>query len=105
MGKIVFVIVLMILVSCQPGSKNQATEQSATPAVEVVETTLNIGGMHCDMCVASIEKGVSELAGIEFVKANLGDSTAVVKFDASKIQLAEIEQAIEKRGYTIKGDL
>jgi copper chaperone CopZ len=57
------------------------------------------------MCVQSIEKGVNQLKGIEFVKANLNDSTAKVKFDVSKTNIAEIEKAIEKRGYSVKGTM
>ena len=48
---------------------------------------------------------VNELEGISFVKASLNDSTAIVKFDASKTDLAQIEKAIEKRGYKVKIDL
>ncbi len=68
----------------------------------MVEDTFNIGGMHCDMCVTSIEKGVNELAGIDFVKASLEDSTAIVRFDQSKTTRTDIEKAVQKRGYSVK---
>ena len=58
--------------------------------------------MHCDMCVASIKKGVTELDGVVSVEVSLNDSTAVVSFDKSKVEQAKIEKAIEKRGYSIK---
>lgn len=106
MKKLIYLIVLMAFVSCQSGNKNQnAKDEIVKAPVEVVETTINVGGMHCDMCVSSIEKGVNQLEGIEFVKASLNDSTATVKFDAKKTNLAEIEKAIEKRGYSIKGTM
>ena len=103
MKKLLYVFIIVIFVSCQSGTKKQTNDQ--TSEIELVETTINVGGMHCDMCVSSIEKGVNELEGISFVKASLEDSTAVVKYDASKTDLAEIEKAIEKRGYSIKVDL
>ncbi len=77
-------------------------EEPAAESAQIVETTINIGGMHCDMCVTSIEKGVNELDGIITVKASLNDSNAVVSYDAQKLDLAEIEKAIEKRGYAVK---
>ena len=97
-----FIIVLMagmFILSCQSAKNDQ--EKSENVAV-VVEKTIHIAGMHCDMCVASIEKGVGELEGIESVTASLNDSTAVVKFDESLIEMADIEKAIERRGYSVK---
>jgi copper chaperone CopZ len=52
--------------------------------------------------VASIEKGINQLEGIETVTASLSDSTAVVVFDESKSSLGQIEAAIESRGYKVK---
>ncbi|HKI89593.1 MAG TPA: cation transporter [Draconibacterium sp.] len=106
MKKIFYLFVLLVFVSCQSGSKNQqSNDQTAKAPVQVVETTINVGGMYCNMCEKSIEKGVNQLEGIEFVKASLNDSTTMVKFDASKTNLTEIEKAIEKRGYSIKGTM
>ncbi|HKI89838.1 MAG TPA: heavy metal-associated domain-containing protein [Draconibacterium sp.] len=106
MKKIFYLFVLLAFVACQSGSKNQQSgDEKAKAPVQVVETTINVGGMYCDMCEKSIEKGVNQLDGITYVKASLNDSTAIVKFDASKTDLTEIEKAIEKRGYSIKGTM
>lgn len=102
---LILVLVIAGFAACQSGNKNAKTEQAADKPVQVVETTINIGGMDCDMCVKSVEKGVNELAGIQSVQVSLNDSNAVVKYDASKVQLAEIEKAIEKRGYKVKGSM
>ncbi len=102
MKNIFFLIVVFAIVSCQSGNKNKPDEKSASESVKVVESTINIGGMHCDMCVASIEKGVKELDGVASVAVSLNDSTAVISYEASKVDLAKIEKAIEARGYTIK---
>lgn len=101
MKKLIYILFLMAIISCQSGNKNPEQESAQAP-VKVVETKLNIGGMHCDMCVASIEKGVNELQGIEYVKASLDDSTTIVKYDVSKVNLKQIESAINRRGYTVK---
>jgi len=100
MKKLLFLISIVGLFSCNSGTekKTDTTAQSA----ELVETTVSIGGLHCESCVTSVEKGINELAGIQNVIVTLADSTAVVKYDATKVELAQIKKAVEKRGYTIK---
>jgi len=103
MSKFILVIFLALFFGCQSGSKNQSVgEDQENSTAAVVKKTINIGGMHCDMCVASIEKGINQLEGIESVTASLSDSTAIVVFDESKASLSQIETAIEKRGYKVK---
>lgn len=100
---IVFLVVIG-LVSCQSGQKKG---DGKAPAQNVVlsETTVNIGGMHCDNCVKSIEKGINELDGIAEVKVSLNDSTAFVKFDSAMVKVADINSAVVKRGFTVKEKL
>lgn len=106
MKRIVFFLTsLFILLSCQQGSKNESSKEQSVNQVQLTEVTLQIGGMHCDMCPLSIEKGVNELPGISYVKASLADSNAVIHYDKQKIDLASIEKAVEKRGYTVKTEL
>lgn len=104
MKKLFYGILFLAFVSCSSGNKNVNNEgtQEKTENAQIVEATINVGGMHCDMCVASVTKGVNELEGITSVKVSLEDSTAVVSFQPDKVELASIEKAIEKRGYTIK---
>ena len=102
---LIIALVVVGFTACQSGNKKTADEKSNTAPVQLVQTTIDIGGLDCDMCVKSVEKGVNELTGISSVTVSLDDSSAVVKYDASKVQLAEIEKAIEKRGYSIKATL
>ena len=101
MRNLVFILGIFFLVSCG-GQKKQNEGNDSSAQATLTEVTLNVGGMHCDMCVASIEKGVGAVEGVEFVKAELSDSTTVVKFNEAETNLAQITQAIEKRGYTVK---
>lgn len=94
------VLLAIAFAACSSSEKKAANEGDKN--VEIVETTLNIGGMHCENCVASIEKGINGLEGIEKVVVTLNDSTAVVNYDASQVQLAAIEKAVEKRGFSVK---
>ncbi|MBN2636203.1 MAG: heavy-metal-associated domain-containing protein [Prolixibacteraceae bacterium] len=99
---LVFAFIVTVFAACQSGNKSTGEAAQEEVQVQLVETTIDIGGMDCDMCVKSVEKGVSELAGISSVEVSLEDSTAFVKYDKVQVQLAEIEKAIEKRGYSIK---
>ena len=95
-------MVVAAFISCQSGNKtNRDVNQPALEKAKLAEATVNISGMHCNNCVASVEKGVRELTGVESVVVSLNDSNAIVKFDTSKTDLIAIEQAIEKRGYSI----
>jgi copper chaperone len=101
MKKLIYLIVIVAFVSCQTGNKKAESKESAVETVQVVEATVNISGMHCNNCVASVEKGVGELAGVESVAVSLNDSNAIVQFDTSKTDIKAIQKAIEKRGYSI----
>lgn len=99
MKKLLYLFILVGFVACNSGT--QKTTEVAQPE-QIVESTIDIGGLHCDACVTSVEKGVNSLSGIESVKVTLADSTAIVKYNASAVSIDDIEKSIEKRGYTIK---
>jgi len=97
---ILFALSIALLTACSNSAK-QATEQSQQATAEPVEVTYHVEGMTCDHCEQSIQKGVSELPGVQSVEANHEDSTTVVIYDPSKTDSTAIVEAIEKRGYTV----
>lgn len=100
MKRLLLLFAIIGLISCNSG--NEKTSTDSVKNAEIVESTINVGGMHCENCVASVTKGINGLEGIENVVVTLSDSTAVVKYNAAKLDLSEIEKAVEKRGYTVK---
>ncbi|MCP2604936.1 heavy metal translocating P-type ATPase [Candidatus Aminicenantes bacterium AH-873-B07] len=62
---------------------------------------LKISGMTCASCVTTIEKSILHLDGVKKVGVNLGNETAIVEYDSSKVKLAEIEKAITNSGYKV----
>ena len=101
MRNLLIILLVIVLAACQQGNKgsreNQVSEQTKT-----AQATINISGMHCENCVASIEKGIKELDGIDSVAVSLTDSTAMVMFDPAKVDVEKIGKAIEGRGFTVK---
>ncbi len=57
--------------------------------------------LHCASCVANIENALRRLPGILEVKGNLASQKVFVKYDEERIQISQIEEAIERRGYKV----
>ncbi len=67
----------------------------------MTETTIAIEGMSCQHCVMRVKKAIEGLKGIN--KSDVAVGQAKVTFDELLIQKKEIEEAIVKAGYKIKG--
>lgn len=64
--------------------------------------TLNVVGMSCGHCVKSVEGSVGNLDGVNEVKVNLESGKVDVAFDAAKVSLEKIKEAIDDQGYDVK---
>lgn len=67
----------------------------------IQEVKLSVNGMTCESCEMSIENEVNKLPGIITVFANKENGSATVNFDNTKTSISEIENTINKLGYTI----
>lgn len=104
MKKTILILLLAIFgMACGGGSGTD--QKKAVATVATTDLTFQVSGMHCDMCVASIEKAVGQLAGVDSVRAVLNDSIAFVRFNPDQVNKDEIAKAIESRGYKVKGSL
>ena len=68
-----------------------------------MKTTLNISGMTCGHCVASVTEELEALDGVEAVKVDLnagGISTAVVTSNRTMAP-AELGEAVAEAGYLV----
>ncbi|MFJ2753994.1 heavy metal translocating P-type ATPase [Nocardioides sp. NPDC087217] len=68
-------------------------------AANPTEQQLEIEGMACASCVRRVTKAISRVEGVEDANVNLATETALVHFDPTRTDLAEISAAIEKAGY------
>ncbi len=62
---------------------------------------LRIGGMHCANCALTIEKNIRRLPGVGDVNVSLASGKALVIYDPSVLDLADIEKAVEDAGYKV----
>mgnify|MGYP000264633874 CR=1 FL=1 len=61
--------------------------------------TLDITGMSCANCSATIEDTLSDLNGVDDASANYATDEATVEYDAAVVSLAELYDAIDDAGY------
>ena len=62
-------------------------------------TTLAVGGMHCDACVASVNRALERLDGVASASASLAAGEVVVAYDASRLAIDDLMAAIEDAGF------
>jgi Cu+-exporting ATPase len=65
---------------------------------------IKISGMGCASCALKIEKSLNNLEGVENAQVNLGTEEATVDYDPSKLNIAELEGAVENAGYDVVND-
>lgn len=68
----------------------------------IITQKIYIKDMTCANCENAIEQGLSQVAGIESVKASYSAGTATVIYDSSIINIDQIEKLIEELHYHIR---
>ena len=62
---------------------------------------LPVKGMSCASCVATIERAVGRLAGVEEVRVNLATERATVTYEPARLGVPAVAKAIEDLGYEV----
>ena len=63
--------------------------------------TLNVLGMSCGGCVASVTRVLKAVPGVDQVDVKLNPGQATVRFDAAKVAVPALKEAIEGAGYDV----
>ena len=63
--------------------------------------TLDVSGMTCMGCVASVKRVLSALPGVGQVDVVLETGKVSVNYDASQAQPAQFKQVIQDAGYQV----
>ncbi len=65
------------------------------------QLTLPITGMTCANCVATVERNLKKLDGVQSAVVNLSSERATVDFDASKLGLSDVIARVNRAGYGV----
>lgn len=66
------------------------------------QVTFTVEGMSCEACENHINSELAKVNGVLSYKTYYAQRNAAVTFDKSKVDVATIEAAINKTGYTVK---
>ena len=65
------------------------------------QLTLPITGMTCANCVATVERNLKKLDGVNTAVVNLSSERATVEFDAAKLRLGDMIARVNRAGYGV----
>jgi Cu+-exporting ATPase len=68
---------------------------------ETKQLTLPITGMTCANCVATVERNLKKLDGVQNAVVNLSSERATVDFEPNKLQLADMIARVNRAGYGV----
>ncbi len=68
---------------------------------ETKQLTLPVTGMTCANCVATIERNLKKMDGVQTANVNLSSERATVDFDPSLLGLCELVTRVERAGYGV----
>ncbi|MDR3086775.1 MAG: heavy-metal-associated domain-containing protein [Azoarcus sp.] len=63
------------------------------------EVTIKVQGMTCGGCVRNVTRVLEALPGVSEVKVSLEQASATVRYDAGKLGIAAMRQAVENAGF------
>ncbi len=67
--------------------------------VDVQESVIGIGGMHCASCVGRVETALQNIPGVVSAEVNLASSEARIEFISGEVSDAALTQAVDQAGY------
>ena len=65
---------------------------------------LKVTGMTCVNCVGAVEKALARVEGVKTAQVNLGNEQARVEYDPSRVDIHQLERAIQEAGYQVIND-
>lgn len=71
-----------------------------TDQSDVKNIDIKIEGMTCEACQNHVNESVLALPGVIKIETSYDNSNAIVKYDKSKTDIKEIENAVNSTGYT-----
>ena len=75
--------------------------QSQVKSKPSEKVNLPIAGMTCASCAQTIQKGLSDLKGVDKASVNFATSRATVSYDSEQAQVKDLISAIRGSGYDV----
>jgi Cu+-exporting ATPase len=69
--------------------------------MNLLEISLPVSGMSGASCVAQVEIALKDLPGVDQVVVDLGTAEACIRYDTTRVDTLEFQQAIEEVGYSV----
>lgn len=64
--------------------------------------TIQVEGMTCNHCKASVEGALNNLKGVSKAEVDLEANNVAVEFNDSEVTVAKMKEEIEEQGYDAK---
>ena len=82
--------------------KTETETEAVAAEDDIIEVAIiDVTGMHCDGCVKTITKALTDIEGVSEAKVSLEYEQAKVKFSASKVSEEDFKAAIQDKGYGV----
>ena len=65
------------------------------------EQVLSVPDISCEHCVATINKALGALPGVESVRTDIPSKTVTLRYDPGQVTIDNIEATLDDAGYTI----
>ncbi|MFW5690057.1 MAG: heavy metal translocating P-type ATPase, partial [Spirochaetota bacterium] len=72
-------------------------------STSTTKTRVDIEGMHCASCVASVERSLKKVPGVQVANVNLATESASVEFDAAQASYDDLVAAVDAAGFAVAG--
>ncbi|MDM7464535.1 copper chaperone CopZ [Staphylococcus warneri] len=63
---------------------------------------INVEGMSCDHCKNAVESALAKINGVSAAEVDLEKGQVRVDYNEDKVQLSDMKDAIEDKGYDVK---
>ncbi|GAB4274193.1 MAG: heavy metal translocating P-type ATPase [Deferrisomatales bacterium] len=85
-----------------PQQEQAAPSEPAAPAEAIAKEVLDLTGMSCAACAASIEKSLRKVPGVGKAAVNFAASKAYVEYDPSRADRGALVGAVRAAGYGVR---
>lgn len=86
-----------------PSSQKQVKQVVAQDKSKTRTIEYKISGMTCDACTLHVANEINKVAGILSLKVSYAHANALVTFDKTKTNVAQVQKAIQATGYKVSG--